>query len=666
MIMQRNQQPTTLWQILSEIRPISPGEQRIAKKLFRELQQYGFIRKSCLEMLQLSDEVIIKLYALLSQSKSTNSPVRNFADSRWMASSDFCFINIRATGLGQDPGTLIHASKLLPSLRVSAIHLGPFTSYAFGTIYAVQSVESISAKVIDNRLVESGFSADDQLRALVQAAHLLGKTVGYDLEPHTAQFSFPVVMNPEVFRWIKLADSKDELDGSLANEEMLAEGNQERIIAQVRQIVDRELESRGIGDLETRPVDDPALIKHKDETFTRIVKALIEAGYWPLPSQAWSGVGLPAFTGYDHRLNCPKFAYLNEEGQDQGAYAYNVLTPYKFYSGIKPNRPPDDEPRPFEPGVTYFGKVFTRWRDNFGFDFVRHDSADHIFDSLWAQDSEAPASDRPSPYVLEQAIKTSKSEEKPYVGNFAERMGNEIEAYAGLGFDLMLGTDMLERVDKAMIEKSFRLYDRLAEHNRQSSQRFSVAFCVDTHDTGNPHMWGESLVKVMGFERMRLRHFVSRFISAGYARRPKYEVMGSQDLSYGLYVSNISDKNLIWTGNKGYNRRYHLLEDVYDRYKGFIAEAEIRKRVIEPNYAWWVIQHEGQILVPLISLESDSDPGEALRHIEIDLQEIRPDKGISNLVVYDFETSEGKKIILTGQILRVDLPDLGFRLLSNF
>jgi hypothetical protein len=181
-------------------------------------------------------------------------------------------------------------------------------------------------------------------------------------------------------------------------------------------------------------------------------------------------------------------------------------------------------------------------------------------------------------------------------------MGLEMDEHAALGFDLILGIAMLRR----SIEDTFRVHDRLLNLNRNRLTRFAVLFSVDTHDTGNPAFWNEPLVKAVGFNSMRLRHFVSRFGSAGLARRPKYEVMGSQDLSYGLYASNVIDKNLVWIGDEAYNRGYHRLEDMYEQYRVLLAQGEIVQRYVDDDAAWWTISGGNRWLIAVIALEPAS------------------------------------------------------------
>jgi hypothetical protein len=648
----------TIWDSIWACCAPSRAEQQAAEALLAEYEQQGHLRKTCREMLSYSNGVIAHFYRQLGYASSTESPVKDEPDSSWMAQSDFCFINVRATGLNDDEmGTFIHAAKLLPALRVNAIHLAPFTDYDFFTIYAVRTLQNIAPRIVDDDLVAQGVSAEDQLRAFVEAAHLLGKTVGFDLEPHVAQYAIPVIMYPEMFRWIKLSPDKNTLADGISNDAMLREEHQQRITGEIRALVESALRDNGLDDLEAAESDDPDSRAAKQELYFNLIGVLIDGGYWTVPSQHWACEGVPAFNGYNHEYNYAQFLYLDPSGKDQSASAFHILTPFKFYSGMRTNRPPQN-PTLLPDVADYFNQIFLYWRDTFDFDFVRYDSADHIFDSVRGGE---PVSDRPTPDMLRDCIAASRSGGKPYIGNFAERMGNEAHEYAALDYDLILGTDMQERIDFGWAEKTFWLHDELVTLNQDRSMPFSIALCIDTHDTGNPFFWGEPLVKVSGFERMRLRHFVARFASAGLAYRPKYEAMGTQDLSYGLYESNISDKNLVWVGDPIFNRHYHTLENVYEEVKHLLLDGAIIRRHAEDGSAWWVIRHDEALVVAAASLVVDG--AHEARDMGIDLEGLLAPGQSYPMTEYDFNSEKPKSCWLDKTQIQIDnLPYLSFRL----
>jgi hypothetical protein len=610
----------TMWHKLADP---TPDERAQAEELARLYRQEGYLRQTPAQLAALADGVITHFYREISTTRKTLSPVQEYSDSRWMADADFCFINVRATGIGTTPGTFIQAAKLLPGIRCNAIHLGPFTDYEFGTIYGIRSLQTIAPV-----LARPDVTEEEQLQAFVEAAHMLGMAVGFDLEPHVTQFAMPVLLHPHAFRWIQLRADKNGLVNDLTMEAILGSEQQQRIAGEVQSIIQAMLTTNDFVTLEAEADDTPNERAQKRQLYLSAIERLIKQGYWTIPAQSWAGQGVPQFSGYQHEGNYPTFGYQSASGSDLRHSAYHIVTPYAFYSGLLPNAV--SAITEWQPNaVTLFSKVFAYWRDRFGFDFVRYDSVDHVLDS---EQGGQPLSDRPTSDVLRVSITQSKTPAKPYIGNLAERMGTELLEYLIMGFDVLLGDDMLREVNAGLVEKCFSVYDELCSLNAGRTVRFAPTFAVDTHDTGNPAFWGEPLVKVAGAEQMRMRHFLARFISVGAARRPKYEVIGSQDLSYGLYDANVKEVNLHWVGDEVYNQGYHFLETVYDQCRDVLDYGTIIRRQVESQFAWWVVQREEMLVVALMAFAPVLDA------VSIDLNELVVEGTLHPITDFRFDT----------------------------
>ena len=645
----------SVWNELLARRPPSREEWALAEDLLAEYARQGYLRRTCRAMLLCPDPAITYFYATLAHERPVQSPVAGRQNSGWMADADFCFVNVRATGLDDRPGHFLQAAKLLPALRVNAIHLAPFTDYDFDTIYAPRSLRAIAPQVVDPH---AGLSPGQQLSAFVEAAHLLGMAVGFDLLPHVAQFAIPVLLRPELFRWIKLTPDRAGLDSGLSMNESLEPACQAQLAAEVRAIVALQLHAAGLYGLEVADGDDDELRERKHQAYHRLIAELIARGYWTIPAQSWAGAGVPAYMGYHHQGNYARFDYRDPDGADISASAYHIVTPFAFYAGVPANSPPE-QPVAHRPAIDCYSTIFAYWRDTFDFDFVRYDSVDHVFDSVVGGDVDHPAADRPTPRVLQLAVERARSAARPYIGSFAERMGTEVDAYAELGFDLLLGSDMLRPIDRALIEDCFALADRLQVLNAAREVPCTVTFAIDTHDTGNPALWGVPLVQVAGPERMRLRHFVARFLHAGRARRPKYEVMGMQDLSYGLYAANVREVNLQWIGDAAFNAHYHRLEDVYEHLRPLLTQGELVRRHTIDTHAWWAIRAGDEVLVALAALECDDTTG--VGPIVLDLEGLVEDG--AKVDAYVFDGDQPHAWTLRGAWMAVELlPALSFRL----
>jgi len=651
----------SLWPRIAEILAPTEADRELAGRLLAELRADGLVSDTQSALAAAPDAALALFYAILSGERSSQSPVREVRDASWALRADFCHVNVRACGVGTRPGTFLQAAKLLPALGVRAVHLAPFHPCHFEVIYAIESPAMVDRRLGDPRLAASGLGAREQLRAFVEACHLLRVAVGYDLVPHLAQYARTVLERPELFRWIALAEDRRALESGLDPESIGSRATRLELASRVRAVVAAVKERAGVADLEA-DTDDPIEAERVERAYYAAIRALIDRGLWPLLSHAWNGVGLPEFHRYDREGNYPVFRYRSEAGEDVGEAAYSVVTPFAFHDGLPPNRRPDPArpPERNEEAVEYFSRIFDLWRDGFGFDFVRIDSVDHVLDSTLDEAGRFPVSDRPTPEALRAVTSRIRADGRaPAIAVLAERMGQEFEAYAGMGFDLTLGSDMLRRVDRPLLEDAFALSDRIAAapvHARKAS----VCFALDTHDTGSPRLWGQPLVALMGRERLALRRFVARFSSCGAGRRPLYETMGFRDRSPGLYEATIAVRCLDWRDDAAFSALCARIDRLRERFGTFLEGAWLAERMAADGLAWWFLRGRdpGRFLVAVASLETAD--GRDLDRIAIPL-------GGDPMVqhegrVWDFSDLEGAALCVRGELRVEGLRFLEFRL----
>lgn len=531
------------------------------------------------------------------------SPVGDESDPGWMQRADYCFLNARATSLDPEKtGTFLESMKLLPGLRVSSIHLAPFFDCVMDSLYAVDSHRVIADAVVDLPFEAEGLEAGDQLRCLIDAIHLTGKTVGFDLEPHTSQFSRIVLENPDYFRWIHLAKDRKSLHGKVDMATMMKTEAQAAIAADVRRIVGSHLKAHGMSSVEDPAVSTATVRSVHQE----VIQELIREGYWTVPSHTWGGAGLPAFREY-HADGYPLFDYVSVEGEDHNEHAFGMLTPFRFFDGLPINAVPTEEQLPVanEKVLDFFARIFPRIQERYDFDYVRLDYVDHVFDSVLKTHPNLPLSDRPIPPVLKKALSMAR-DRLPQTGAMAERMGTDLEEYAALGFELLLGVDILSTVHAAQMAEHFALGYAIEELNADRDHPASILYALDTHDSGHPLFWTKPVSEVMGSEGMLRRQFVARFGSAGLSRRPKYECMGNADLSHGLYTSNNKPRSLEWKGDETHCGHYHDLEDLYELFRDLMDNGRIGEYTCEPGFARWFVNRVDGVrerLLCLLSLE---------------------------------------------------------------
>jgi hypothetical protein len=614
---------SALWPGIEKILAPSDGDRAAASAILADIGAGTALARTQSSLLRAPDPVVAALFSTLEQRVAGGKallvdPRHSRADPSWMTRSDFCYLSIRACAHDGVEGSFIQAAKLLPAITADAIHLAPFHPIHFDVVYAPESPSVVDPALADPVLMAAGLGPENQLRAFIRACRLLGKAVGYDLMPHAAQFARVSLERPGLFRWIRLDNHRT---GLIDADPGRPYGRKEREEAahMVAGICASAKDDYGVSTLKRREDDDEATTAAKDRAYFTAIRMCIENGIWQVPCHTWNGAGAPAFSGYDHNADYPVFAFRNDRGEDVSAEAYGVSSPYAFYDGLLPNSiaDPDSPPTPNDDAIEYFSSIFSGWSTQYGFDFIRMDSVDRLLWSALDHEGTLPVSDGLTPLVVRRALQAVRRG-RSGVGALATRYGTEVEEFAREGFDLLMGSDMMRRIDAPLLREALALYDRLAEQNADPARRrATVCFAVDAHETSSPRQWGAAMATLMGPARMGLRHAVARFLSVGGGRRPLYEVMGFQDLSTGLYESSLASRGLQWNDNASFAAAYAATEGLYHRLRPFLDTAAITGRYVCESYAWWIIVPAGRsgqahrVVVAALSLETGEglDPG---------------------------------------------------------
>lgn len=606
------------WKTIAEALGPGPEDIRAAGELYAEYRAGGLLAKPQTELLALPDAVGALFYAYLEAEGPARSPVADEPDPSWMRRADVCYVSARACALPDGRrGGFIRAAKILPAVAANAIQLAPFHPCHYELTYVPEGQALIDPELALPELEAAGIGPAEQLRAFVDACHLLGKALGFELLPFAAQFGRAVLERPELFRWIRLDAERSGLVGWDGLGPYGAALRQD-FAEQVRSIVTAVREDFGIESLKYAEGDDASARRSRDLAYYACIRQCIDRGLWPLLMNPWNGVGLPGYAGYDERGEFPRFAYRDHDGADAGADASGVVTPYAFYDGLSSSLAGAElggaaaEPVPNDEAIQYYAGAFERWRDGFGFDFVCYAGVDRLLDSYADDEGRVPMADRPTPAVIREAIARSRRG-RPGAGALALRYAPDAEDFGELGFDLVMGSDALRRIDAPLARDAFELYDRLAAAAAGDGRPAAVCFAVDAYDTGDPRRWGAPLVRLMGAERIMLRHAFARFASVGAGRRPMYETMGYQDLSAGLYEASTSVKGLSWAGDRAAAAAYAAIERRYAALRPFLDSGAVAERFVRPEYAWWIIRgrQAGRLVVAACSLETaeGGDPG---------------------------------------------------------
>jgi len=597
-------------------RALSPGREdsEFAGRLIADLEAGAALARTQTALLRAGDAAMAAFYSMLESRRPRMEQRCNRPDSSWMRGSDICWINVRACAVDDSPGTFVRAAKLLPAIASDSILLAPFHPTQFDLSYAPETMTIADPALADDALTAAGISPENQLRAFVSACGLLGKSVGYELLPYAAQFSRIAMERPRLFRWVALDDERTGLAHADPSFPYRVE-DRLRDADLVSAMVASAKEDYGVSTFRRHENDSLETLVAKDKAYFSAIRLCIDHGLWPVPAHARNGVGIPSFLRYDGGNDFPVFSYRDADGSDIGEDAYSVVAPFAFYDEMPVNALPADPVHRNSDAIDYYASVFSYWRDSFGFDFVRYNAVDRIFEESLDEEGFMPSSDRPTPEVVMAAIEASR-DGAPGTGAVASRKGPEAEDYAALGFDLTMGSEALRRIDAPLVRDCLALYDTLCAR-APGARPVSACFSVDVPESGAPRLWGSAMSRVMGPERMRLRHGMARFLSVGRGRRPMFETMGFQDCSTGLYEAGLSIRGLDWADDAVFAAGYASIERLYARMRPFLDAAFIAERHVEPGYAWWQIRGAGRSRLVVVAASLETAEGQSPGRLSI-------------------------------------------------
>lgn len=607
-----------------------------AEALLQEYRELGFLRSLLpREVLALPSLVGASFFERLAASLGLpaarpKSPVAEEPDDGWMARASYCFVNVRATASEpRKTGSFASASRLLPLLRVNALHLAPFFESVHGIVYCQTSFTAIADDVTHLGWERCGLDRHDQLRYLIDCCHLLGMSAGVDLTPHTAQFSRQCVCEPELFRWVRLAPDRRQLADGMTQDDQYRHDAQQHMARRVREITTKILASHGLATLEDRGVP-PQLGR---QLLSLVVESVAAEGYYPVAPQTWNGVGAPAFRDYDASHGEPRWDYRDLAGHDQEIHNLRLHASFLLHQDMRANRPPaalsgsphDWHPETHHAALDYLAAFFPRMHAEYGFDFLRLDYIDHTFDHACETAGGVLAIGE---HLLPQEVRVIAERARacfPAAGVLADHLGHDLERYREAGVTLILGGEVASPMTADTLRRMLAFN---AESHRHRGAGGAVTFPIDTHDIAHPLFLGRELAEREGPAGIQLRHFLSRFGSGGVVPRPKYEVMGNQDGSTGIHRVNNHAESLAWGSDRLLFDAYHAIEDTYARLAAELCTRELAGFLVEEGCAAWVLApprathathatHATQMIVAVASLRAPAPDTQVRRELTL-------------------------------------------------
>ncbi len=296
-----------------------------------------------------------------------------------------------------------------------------------------------------------------------------------------------------------------------------------------------------------------------------------------------------------------------------------------------------------ETAVGYWGRIFDRWRDRFGFDFLVLRGTR----SMANADDEIP----PIPIIHKAADAARKGGVRRNIGVAAEGHFTEVEDFGLQGIDLVMINDSQLCADKQWFQSVFQLDVLLHQINLGRKIRFTVPLEINPGEEN-------SLAKR---NRALIRRFIARFLGVGPSRRPLLETMGAIEGAWGFYTSIAKPINMNWVIEKETTRRARNIEEVATSFRHILKHGEIDERHVDDQTAWWVIRTKTGILIAVVSVENK--PQLPPQTLTIDCSKYIKNAREITTVEYDFQDARGMLHLGTDMtIISTDIAYGDFRL----
>lgn len=482
------------------------------------------------------------------------SPRAADTNPSWLKRSNMVGINVRTIGSFFN---VVSYALTLPSQHDS-IHLLPiWEPGVVGSLYGMVSwqlnPEFFSRPL--RTLIPALDTVEKQFKVVVNLLHLMGRTVGMDVIPHTDRFSEMVLAYPSFFEWVH------RREGRIIN-------HTEQVSKQVEEAIWQFLQLHGAADgtsfqfgkaeffsptswLVSDTKRHQILFGYANDYGGRLnrrlqlIQHLVRIGYETLPMTM-----APPYRGL--HINPDEFV-LDEFGQRWYQYAFDQpqefsrvfgpLARYKLYHALDNNANWQlDFDRPNVPAWTYFGQKYAEVQQRYNLDFMRGDMA-HV----QLRPDGVPAQTNlyydPLRYVKHVVQKAGV----PHFGFFAETFlappdtmgyGDEPDHLEAIDADSTLGDLQSCVVGSDTFNERFASY-----YDWLKTRRFAPNFTVMTADKDDPRF--DEFYRTGNLFRYFTALFLTdmpSYVGLGFEVRNLHEARGLNEEYTKLYVFRISDE----------------------------------------------------------------------------------------------------------------------------
>lgn len=453
-----------------------------------------------------------RLYQAFDYNQSVESPTAQLQDTTWLRSANTVGINVRTI---QHFWNIVPYAMTLPN-AFNAIHILPvWEPGVVASLYGPSSW-NINPEFFSPTL-QSFFpdldTVEKQLKVVINILHLMEKSVGMDVVPHTDRYSEMVLANPAFFEWLQ----RDDL-------QILQQGNElyhtvESIIythvlntSSGQSLPEQETFFRQLSENERINILFGSKYDYSGRLQRRkqLVQLLYEQGYETVPATMG-----PPYRGIEPDPG-PEAKVTDEEGRIWRDYritrpqafsrVFGPLARYRLYWSKDDNRNWElDFERPNIAAWEYVAQQYRAIKTEFGFDFMRGDMS-HV--------QMRPEGVPPQPvpfYDLLGFVKEEMLRDYPSFGYFAESFlappgemayGDECDHLEASLADSTLGDLQSEPMGTEKFVRDFAQYRKWVE-----TRKFAPNFTLITADKDDPRF------DAFYLDGNEIRYFMALFLT---------------------------------------------------------------------------------------------------------------------------------------------------------
>ncbi|MEM1217376.1 MAG: hypothetical protein AAGH79_00615 [Bacteroidota bacterium] len=439
---------------------------------------------------------IAAIQEALDPQHTVPGPHQEKTNPQWLQTTNMVGINIRTIG---DFWQVVKYTLSLPKHQDS-VHLLPF--WEPGVVASLYGKASWHINPAFFSQEWYGYcpqldSPSRQLKALVNLLHLMGKSVGLDVIPHTDRYSEITLANPYLFEWLQRKDVqiiRHEANLHVEVQEVIFAFLQEHGTAHPDQPLPNNAPSLFGFSLseEQRLLHLFGLTNDQNGRTQRrdlLVQWLYDRGFEPVPATMappYRGLEVdpnPQAKTVDHRRRIWRDYRITKP--EKMSRVFGPLTRYKLYGREGDNRDWGiDFSQPRYPVWEYVIRHFKQIQQAYSFDFMRGDMS-HV----QMRPEGVPAQAAPY-YDLHQAIRRDIRKQAPHFGYFAETFlapdsvmafGSEVDHLDLSEADTTLGDLQSMVPGSPSFLQAFRWYIDL-----HRTRRFKPSFTMMTGDKDDP------------------------------------------------------------------------------------------------------------------------------------------------------------------------------------